>query len=308
MSTPVSFLCSVKTPLEVITPIPSGQTFPESLTLALELYREDINEFARLIRTSTSAAELLEKIRTPGAFSADTRMSLLKLFRRCVSPICDTENTKKITKVATRDIVASYGNTFKSIAVLKEQFAKLSDESVASLAVLLAENDQRGQSGYVLAGLFFDWFEETHGKEFTIKGPRGAGRDIELSSLFPEFTGSCPCDFVITDNKTGQLVAIGFARYDATRGGSQSDDRTGGNANKVDKARELHRATGRSFRLIFLADGPGLAHRDTWQEACNLDGAWEDNVRVMTLKLAPTRLSASWLRGQIRASRAASTR
>lgn len=224
-------------------------------------------------------------------------MSLLKLFRRCVCPVCDTETTKKITKISTESLVANYGPIFKPIDVLNSQFAAMDDAMMSALAVLLAENDTRGQSGYALTEMFFAWFEKTLGSRFEIRGPRRAGRDIELSALFKEYSGSYPCDFVITGKKTPMPVAIGFARYDSTRGGSQSDDRTGGNEAKVLKAKELCAKTKHRFRIVFLADGPGLVHRDTWEEACQLDGAWNDNVRVTTLKLASERITASWLGG-----------
>ena len=55
--------------------------------------------------------------------------------------------------------------------------------------------------------------------------------------------------------------------------------------------------SGKSFRLIFLADGPGLAHKDTWEEACKLDGSWNGNVRVTTLKTAAQRIHEDWLQG-----------
>ena len=70
-----------------------------------------------------------------------------------------------------------------------------------------------------LTDLFFSWFE---GKfpDFSIDGPRGAGSDIELSSIFPDFSGGYPCDFIIED-ENDKVVAGGFARYDSTIGGAQ---------------------------------------------------------------------------------------
>lgn len=88
-------------------------------------------------------------------------MSLLKMFRRCVSPVLDTETTKKITKVATRMLVDAYGGTFKPIAKLKDQFANLSTDQQSALAALIGEYDTRGQLGYQLTETFFDWFEVT---------------------------------------------------------------------------------------------------------------------------------------------------
>ena len=291
------FLCNIADPNSIITPIDSAVRFPEILSACHAKYAEDIALFQQLIATSSSSAELLDRIRSP-TIGKDTRMSLLKMFRRCVSPILDTETTKKITKITTKSLVDAYGATFKPIGKLKEQFGHLPSEHLATLAALIGEYDTRGQSGYQLTETFFDWFEEAFKGQFTIEGPRRAGRDVELSSIFADFVGSYPCDFVIrTEGSKPEVLAVGFARYDATRGGAQSDDRTGGNLYKVAKVREYWKDKDRSLRVVFLADGPGLAHNDTWKEACDIDGEWDGNVRVTTLKLAPTRVTAAWLRG-----------
>ena len=128
--TNTSFFCGIKDPNEVITPITTGITFPDSADVALNLYSTDIDLFSKIITRSDSAAEVLKQIRTPGKYDGDTRMSLLKLFRRCVSLVCDTENTKKIKKVPTEVIVENYGHTFKSIDDLKKQYAQKMDSGV----------------------------------------------------------------------------------------------------------------------------------------------------------------------------------
>lgn len=288
------FLCTIADANTVITPIDAAIRFPEILSILREKYSDAIDLFCRLIGESESSAVLLEKIRSK-SMDKDTRMSLLKMFRRCVSPILDTETTKKIGKVSTLSLVENYGTTFKPIDVLKQQFAGLSDETKGALAALIGEYDTRGQLGYTLTGNFFDWFQDRFKGEMTIEGPRGAGRDIELKTIFPAFEGQYPCDFVIRKADTAEVLAVGFARYDSTRGGAQSDDRTGGNSYKVAKAREYCERTGDALRLIFLADGPGLAHKDTWFEACALDGDWNGNVRVTTMKLADVRVTKDWL-------------
>jgi hypothetical protein len=260
-------------------------------------YEHDIRCFGQLVSTSSSSAELLSRIRSVN-IPADRRMTLLKIFRRCVSGVCDTEATKKVKKITTQSIVDAYGHTFKPISKLKAQFADLRGETIAIIAVLIGEYDSRGQQGYMLAGLFFDWFEDKFKGKLTIVGPRGAGPDVELSTVVDDFTGSCPCDFVIHDIARAEVTALGFARYDSTRGGAQSDDRTGGNTAKVYMIRDYCHKHRRTIRIVFLADGPGLAHRDTWKEACELDCMWDDNVRVATLKLVDTRLTLDWLRGK----------
>jgi hypothetical protein len=289
------FLSSIADPNTVITPIDSTIRFPEILDELLEKYRPDIDLFQSLVMASGSSGELLDKIRQRSVAS-QTRMSLLKMFRRCVAPVLDTETTKKITVISTESLVGNYGSTFKPIAKLKSQFAELSDGTRAALAALIGEYDTRGQQGYQLTETFFDWFEEQFKGKLQIEGPRRAGPDVELSAIFSDFSGNYPCDFVVRDEQHN-VLCVGFARYDSTRGGAQSDDRTGGNSFKVAKAQEFYRDTGTSFRLLFISEGPGLAHRDTWAEACDLDGAWQGNVRVSTLKLATRRVTEDWLRG-----------
>lgn len=288
-----SFLSTINDPDSVVTPIDSTIRFPEILTDLHAKYREDIALFRDMIATSESSGELLERIRRREVPS-QTRMSLLKMFRRCVAPVLDTEKTKKITVVSTESLVSNYGATFKPIAKLKAQFEDPGDETLSALAALIGEYDTRGQQGYQLTESFFDWFDTAFKGQMKIDGPRRAGRDIELSAIFPDFKGNYPCDFIVTSPST-DVVCVGFARYDSTRGGAQSDDRTGGNAFKVAKAQEFYRDTGKKFRLLFVSDGPGLTHRDTWEEACQLDDAWDGNVRVTTLKLAPQRVTQDWL-------------
>lgn len=290
----IKFLNTITDVSKIITPIDSALRFPEVLDVLFEKYKGPIEVFCQLIKESNSSGEVLSRIRNP-ARDAEERMALLKMYRRCVSPVLDTEATKKIKKVSTESLIEIYGMTFKPIGKLKEQFENLSPEARFALAALIGEYDTRGQSGYELTGLFFDWFEEHFKGVFTIEGPRGAGRDIELSSIYPEFKSDFPCDFVIRRVSDNEVTAIGFARYDSTRGGAQSDDRTGGNSNKVEKAKAFDKVTPTKLKMIFLSDGPGLMHGDTWKEACVLDGDWDGRVRVTTLKLAPKRITADWL-------------
>lgn len=299
------YLSTIRDPNSIITAIDTAVRFPEILSACSAKYAADIANFKALVAASGSSAELLDRIRST-VFNADQRMSLLKMFRRCVSPVLDTEMAKKITKVPTSTLVQGLGHTFKDIGVLQQQFANLSSHEEAALAALIGEYDTRGQLGYLLTGQFFDWFESSFAGAFSIIGPRGAGRDVELSTVFSDYVGNFPCDFVIRSISDGAVRAIGFARYDSTRGGAQSDDRTGGNSDKVNKAREFCEAFGNSFRIIFLSDGPGLVHRDTWAEACALDGAWNGNVRVTTLKTAPARVEVDWLMQTTGAVRVAS--
>ncbi|EMV9370039.1 hypothetical protein AADU81_003844 [Vibrio alginolyticus] len=291
-----SYFSQIDDKYSVITPIVSGDTFPEVMTGRLSDQSEVIALFAKLVNESSSSADLLAKIRKPRAFNTKMRTSLVKVFRRCVSTVCDTESTKKTSNTLPNEtIVENFGHTFKDISILKKQFTNMSKENIAALSALLGDTDKRGSQGYALTALFFEWFKDEFIDQFTIEGPVGSGSDIQLSTVFEDYVGEYPCDFVIRKSVCNTPVAVGFARYDSTRGGSQSDDRTGGNSDKVSKAKNFCIETDKDFKVIFLADGPGLVHGDTWAESCTLDGSWEDNVRVMTYKLLQERLTAEWL-------------
>ncbi|MBT2917730.1 hypothetical protein [Vibrio anguillarum] len=295
MAVNFSFLSTIEDLESVVTAIPSSPTFPEFVEGRFNRYSEFVELFSSLIMDSSSSAELLCKIRNPKTFKAEVRMPLLKLFRRCVSTVIDTEKSKKIIN-PTSMFVDNYGHTFKDINLLKRQFSNMPDKDKYALTSLIGEYDDRGKQGYILTDMFFTWFEYVFSGKFTIEGPRGAGKDIQLQSIFDKFDSDYPCDFVIRDFKSRVVLAVGFARYDSTRGGSQSDDRTGGNNDKVMKADEFTKLSNINFKILFLADGPGLTHRDTWEESCILDGKLNDRVRVSTLKLAYKRITEDWLR------------
>lgn len=290
----MSHFSSIKNPADIITAIDTTIKYPESVSIAASNYLEEINDFINILRGSNSSGDLLAKIRSP-SIKSEKRMTFLKIFRRSVCPVLDTEQSKKIKNVSTESLINQYGSFFKSIELLHSQFNNMQEYEKLILANLLSEYDSRGQSGYYLTDRFFNWFRESFSNEMSILGPQGAGKDIELSGLFADFSGRFPCDFVITSNATENLLAVGFARYDSTRGGSQSDDRTSGNSLKVEKLKSYYNETGRLIKIIFLADGPGLSHKDTWEEAQDLDRSWADNARVTTLKIAHLVVTRNWL-------------
>jgi hypothetical protein len=221
-----SYLSGILEKHFLITPIDGGARFPEVLEASTEKYISSVDHFITLVMSSASSEELLSRIRSRDN-SSEERMSLLKIFRRCVSTVVDTEMAKKV-KVPTEQLVASYGCTFKDINTLKKQFNEMPDDHKMALCALISEYDTRGQLGYALTKQFFNWFREEFADKFIIGGPIGAGRDIELSSIFPDYNlGNYPCDFVIRNIVDNKPLAVGFARYDSTRGGAQSDDRTG---------------------------------------------------------------------------------
>ncbi|WP_373544249.1 hypothetical protein [Chamaesiphon sp.] len=154
MSDP-NFLRTISDLGKIITPIDSTIRFPEILEILINKYSGAVETFCQLIRECDSSEDVLRQIRQPER-EADERMALLKMYRRCVSPVLDTETTKKIRKISTESLIETYGLTFKPIAKLKQQFQAMSPEYRFALAALIGEYDTRGQSGYELTGLFFD--------------------------------------------------------------------------------------------------------------------------------------------------------
>ena len=102
----MSYLNTIDDPMTIITPIEGGSTFPSRMYVAYNKYRKEIESFINVIYNSSSSEEILYKIRSKD-IPADERMTYLKLFRRCIAPVCDTEMAKKITKVKTEDLVAN---------------------------------------------------------------------------------------------------------------------------------------------------------------------------------------------------------
>jgi len=95
--TPACFLSTITDPHSVITAIDSGLRFTEVVPVMREKYEEAIRRFARLVSVSTSGGDLLDRIRTP-LIPADERMALLKIFRRCVSGVCDDASGKNVCR------------------------------------------------------------------------------------------------------------------------------------------------------------------------------------------------------------------
>jgi hypothetical protein len=76
---------------------------------------------------------------------------------------------------------------------------------------VLREYETRGEKGYQLISVFFDWFRRTHANHFILEGPERAGKDIELVEIFHDYPKLRPVDFIIRSLQNVPLV-IGFVR------------------------------------------------------------------------------------------------
>jgi hypothetical protein len=160
----------------------------------------------------------------------------------------------------------------------------------------LWEYKDRGKKGYSLTDQFFELFS-IHHPDFSIEGPRRAGRDIPLGSILRDYPQpDTPVDFIIR-SRGGDPVVVGFARYDGDRGGAQEDDRTGHYRDVVQEVLGYSRRIGRPIRVLLINDGPGLLLGTMWRDYASLEEL-DDGVRVMTLRMVPYRLTDDWMLGR----------
>jgi hypothetical protein len=261
--------------------------YPDHFPAALEHYKPVIDGFREFASEAPSSTELLRAIQRKGK---KLRIQFLRLFRRYVSPSTSVEMLKKTKD--TDDICKAFGPLFRDIRLVRKNIAQPDYDLV--IAALLYEHKDRGKFGYELTERFFHWFEKTFtGDEFQPLGPRRAGKDLQLRNFLCGYEHECPTDIIIT-HKEKPIVA-GFARYDSDRGGSQEDDRTGGNRSKILEILQHKTLEGAPLKVFFLNDGPGLLLGSMWRDYGELERINRDRVLVCTLKMLDARLTRKWL-------------
>ncbi|MGO5335647.1 hypothetical protein ACTQZS_02420 [Bilifractor sp. LCP19S3_H10] len=106
-----------------------------------------------------------------------------------------------------------------------------------------------------------------------------------------------PLDFVISSNDKKTIYAVGLARYDSDRGGSQEDDRPGGYKNCADEVLSYVHDHNLKTKVIFINDGPGLLLGTMWRDYSAIEDRYPGEVKVLTLRMIDERLTRSWLVG-----------
>lgn len=221
------------------------------------------------------------------------RIQLARVFRKYVSPGTPVEMLKKKSKA--EEICRQFGHDFRPIPQVQAAFISrpMPDEA---LCALLWEYKNRGQRGYDLTERFFDMFN-SYFPELYIKGPKRAGSDIRLGTIFENYPKpDRPVDFVVYDTNNTDILAIGFARYDSDRGGAQEDDRTGGYRNSANEILEYAKQRNLNLKVIFINDGPGLLLGSMWDDYVYLENSWPEKIMVATLRMVPERITYQWLR------------
>ncbi len=267
----------------------NGEFYPDILQDACELYKPVLVMFGQLLKSSESSVRLLKQI--TDVKQVWMRVQLYRVFRKYVSPQTPVEMLKKKSMIPM--VCEKYGKNFRTIDRVQAAFDSrpMPDEAICAV---LWEYKDRGQKGYDLTERFFDMFTAAFPK-FSIEGPKRAGSDIQLQSIFPDYPNpNRPCDFVVRD-KDGEPVAIGFVRYDSDRGGAQEDDRTGGYVNCAHEILEYETLRRRGLKVIYVNDGPGLLLGSMWDDYAKLEAMNPQRLLVITLRMFNERLTAKWL-------------
>jgi hypothetical protein len=268
----------------------TGEFYPDILIDACLLYEPILVLFGALLKTSESSSRLFRQIneQTDGW----TRVQLARVFKKYVSPKTPVEMLK-IKSKADR-IIETFGDGFRPVQQVQAAFLTrpLPDEA---LCALLWEYRDRGKKGYDLTERFFELFRAQH-SELPIKGPERAGKDILLKEVFENYpNANRPVDFVIYDENEEEVLAIGLARYDSDRGGSQEDDRPGQYRSAADEILGYTKDKGMRTKVILLNDGPGLLLGSMWNDYATLETRYDGQVKVVTLRMVPDRLTSEWL-------------
>lgn len=265
-----------------------SEFYPDYLDEAKTIYGSVIEQFTKLANEASNSADLLTRIsETPNP----SRTQLLRVFRKYVSPDTSVEMLKVKKEISS--IINNYGYRFRKIEQVRRNLASRPNPDEALMAILM-EYKSRGQKGYDLTEAFFLWFESNFGSQYLIRGPQRAGRDVLLNEVLTDWNTKTPADILISRNDKTPLV-IGFARYDSDRGGSQEDDRTGGNKDKITDILRCANAYKLPLKVFFLNDGPGLTLGSMWNDYAALEEYGNGRVMVCTLKMLDERFTRDWL-------------
>lgn len=267
----------------------NGAFYPDILVQACELYKPVLVYFGQLLKISASSEILLKEITK--LTQTWMRIQLLRVFRKYVSPDTSVEMLKAKNKIPM--VCEKFGYKFRPINEVQKYFNQrpLPDEA---LCAILWEYKDRGQKGYSLTENFFDMFQSKF-PEYSIDGPKRAGADVQLNTVFQNYPNpNRPVDFIIRD-KDNTVLAIGLARYDSDRGGAQEDDRTGGYVNCAKEFLDFTSKNKLSTKIIFLNDGPGLLLGSMWDDYSKLERIDPHKIMVLTLRMLTERLTKKWL-------------
>lgn len=273
---------------EVWITLSAGQYYPDILPLACELYKPVLVTFGQLLRSSHSSSDLYMAI--VDTQSQWMRIQLCRVFRKYVSPDTPVEMLKR--KSEAKKICDSFGDRFRAVTDVQKHFhaRPMPDEA---LCAILWEYKDRGKKGYDLTERLFKIVRERF-PLLGIVGPERAGTDVLLGNLFDDYPKpDRPVDFVLFYDE--KPIAVGLARYDSDRGGSQEDDRTGQYRECANEVLSYAELKGLPLKVIFVNDGPGLLLGSMWRDYGSIEESHPGLVKVVTLRMVAERITMEWL-------------
>lgn len=267
----------------------SGEFYPDVLPDACELYGPVLSLFGQILVRSESSTALFLGI--CDVRETWMRIQLARVFRKYVSPSLSVEMLKKKSQALA--ICDQFADEFRPVHEVQEAFRSrpIPDEA---LCALLWEYKDRGKKGYDLTERFFALARKSL-PDFGIRGPERAGKDIRLGTVWADYPKpDRPADFVL--ERGDEIAAVGFARYDGDRGGSQEDDRTGGYRECAAEILAFaNRKRLKKLKLVFLNDGPGLLLGSMWADYAQIEKSGKGRIRVVTLRMVASRITREWL-------------
>lgn len=260
------------------------QPFPNYLAAATERYAPAMAKFKVLLKESASSEDLFERIHEIG--DPELRISLIRIFRRYVSPSSPVELLKR--RALKEANVQTFSTLFRPLPEVRAAFQSrpLPDQA---LAAVLWEHQERGKPGATLTEEFFAWVEKNL-EGISIRG----GRDINLQTIFPDYPKKRGVDFVMSD-PDGKVVAVGFLHYDSDRGGAQEADRVGQYREAAEEIVQYLSRRGELAKLVFINDGPGLLAGAMWRRYGELEELFPYRIQVNTMRMLQSRLTMDWL-------------
>lgn len=274
---------------EVWLTLANGEYYPDILIDACNLYTPVLVEFGIVLRGAHSSQDFYRQIMATR--EQWMRTQLCRVFKKYVSPQTPVEMLKR--KQQTEVTIQQFGANFRPISEVQSQFSTrpISDEVMCAL---LWEYKDRGKKGYDLTERLFELLKSQH-PDIEIVGPQRAGKDVLLGSVFENYPkADRPVDFIL--KRDDEILAVGLARYDSDRGGSQEDDRTGQYREVAHEVISYANSVGLDkMKVIFINDGPGLLLGTMWNDYSYLEESWGGRVKVATLRMVPERLSIDWL-------------
>lgn len=264
--------------------------FPEYLDSSQAEEARDI------VKTFTTLAKDDEIDTTFDLFSAiqsrhtgDERKQLLRVFRRYACVDLPHEMVKKKNFMGI--VENSYTDYLRDIGEIREVVQERPDEDETMIA-LLQQHQDGSLKGYDL--------EERIAKKLKKKVPEleiegeGAGDDVPIEDWISDYEKTTPADMVgLVD---GEIRLVVFASYRRGRGGSQSGDRGGSNANYAQDLDEFAEQHERDIKTLIVTDGPGVVFDDVWNNHAKAEEQTQ-RARVCTLKMMEERVTRDWILG-----------